>query len=186
VLGIRLLQRRVVQDALSELGPLQAVLAGIPPRKPFLQVTDQSLSQAQRSFSTRLMLSVVLFWVGIALVLITVIYGLLSGMQSQPAWLTTGVLGGGSILSFIFGAVLNQQGAQRAMLEEITSRELILSRYAQRAELVDALLAVLSRSPPEKWDLKLIRDILAFDEPHTEPPGGTKKPPGAEGGSSTV
>jgi hypothetical protein len=169
-LGFRLLQRRVVQEALSELGPLQAVLAGIPPRKPFLQVTDQSLSQAQRSFSTRLMLSVVLFWVGLILVLFTVAYGLLSGMTSIPKWLTAGVLGGGSFLSFIFGAVLNQQSVLRATLQEITSRELSLARYAQRAELVDALLAVLSRSEPAKWDLSMIRSILAFDELHQEPP----------------
>jgi hypothetical protein len=164
--AMRMSQRRVIQETLGELGPLQAALAGLPPRKPMLQVVEQSLDNARSSFVVRTWLSVALFSLGAVCFVGLLIFGLGNGFND---WLTSATVGGTGIASFVFSMLGNRQAETRATLKEITELELTVARAAQRTEIVDRYFAEQVQAgigTKSAQDMKALLQLL--DEPATQ------------------
>lgn len=137
----RLSQRKVLQDTLSELGPLQSTLAGLPPRKPIAEAVEQSLKQAKRSFAVRTWLSVVLFGVGIALFISLFIYAWQTNFSANP--FVTATVAGSGVVSFVLSMVANRQSEVRDTLNQIAQLQLEIADKAQRSEILDLYVAHL-------------------------------------------
>jgi hypothetical protein len=155
--AIRLNQRRIIKESLSELGPLQDTLAGIPPRKPFLQVVDQGLRHTRRAFTIRLWLSIILGAVGISLLIVTAIRGLQPGTGD---WITTATVGASGVISFIVSLVTTRQKEIGDNLIQVIREETQVAQNAQRSEIVDLYVAQLLRSGAKPQQLKEVLEIL--------------------------
>lgn len=157
--AISLSQRRVLQETLAQLGPLQSILAGIPPRKPYLLVAEQSLQQARRSFVLRSFVSQAIFVVGLVLFIILALQGIINGWDDQ---LTTAVVGGAGIVSLIFAMVYERQAELQATLEEIVRLQREVASDAQVSEIVDEYTARLFQSDADLADIATVESAITL------------------------
>jgi hypothetical protein len=152
----RLSQRRVIRETLAELGPLLDTLAGIPPRKPFMQVAEQSLRHTQRAFNFRLWLSITLGIVGVFLLIVTAVRGLQPGGDDP---ITTATIAGSGVISFLVSLVTLRQKEIGENLLQVTQEETRVAQAAQKSEIVDLYVAQMLRGAQPK-QLKGVLDIL--------------------------
>jgi uncharacterized membrane protein len=152
----RLSQRRVIRETLAELGPLLDTLAGIPPRKPFMQVAEQSLRHTQRAFNFRLWLSITLGIVGVFLLIVTAVRGLQPGADDP---ITTATIAGSGVISFLVSLVTLRQKEIGENLLQVTQEETRVAQAAQKSEIVDLYVAQMLRGAQPK-QLKGVLDIL--------------------------
>jgi len=167
----RLSQRKVLQDTLSELGPLQSTLAGLPPRKPIADAVEQTLKQAKRSFAVRTWLSVVLFGVGIALFVALFVYAWSTDFAGDP--FVTATVAGSGIISFVLSMVANRQSEIRDTLDQIAYLQLQIADRAQRSEILDLYVAHLVKQGFNGDRLDTLRDALDWLDPLNRSTNGT-------------
>ena len=154
----RLSQRQVIQETLSELGPLQSILAGIPARKPIAAAVEQGLRHTRRSFIVRTWSGALLFLVGVVLFTWLAIDGIRYGFTDA---VRTATIGGAGIVSFIFSIIGNSQKEARAALKETTELEMMIARHAQRAEILDLFVARISEDDRHSTRPEELQEILA-------------------------
>lgn len=174
--AIGLSQRRVVQSSLEELGPLQAILAGIPPRKPMSQTFEKTLAQAGRAFTARLWLSYILIVVGLGLLGFAVWNACCTGTQDIVESLAAG---GSGITAFIISLFVNRHKEIRDTLREVSEKTVEVAGHAHRAEIIDRYVSQVMQSDAG-MDAESLRAVLALIEAEQQ---GEEEGDGADNGA---
>jgi hypothetical protein len=159
----RISQRKVLQDSLSQLGPLQSTLAGLPPRRPVADALEETLKQAKRSFAVRTWLSVVLFGLGIALFVLLFVYAW--GTNLGPSPFVVATIAGSGVTSFVLSMIANRQREIRDTLDQIAQLQLEIAERAQRSDILDLYVAQLVKEGLSGDRLDTLREALNWLEP---------------------
>jgi len=124
--GVNTLKRNTFLKDYSGISKIQnEVRTGLGETRPLIQVIQETLTNANKTFTLSLTISKALFWTGLVFLSIALFQILVLGRTSYSA-VEVGVSGGIGILSWIVSTLLSQRKAMQDNLDNITQLEFTL------------------------------------------------------------
>ena len=164
-IAISLIRYRAVHRAVAGISQLQQEMAaGMGITRPLVQVVQETVTMARRTFSVVLRLNQATFWVGLAFMAIALFRILAMGDREL---LSTSVAGAGGLLTWLFSRFLARDKDIQANLGNVTQLELGLVGLAKQTMPLDNWLTSLVENPeglPEPTVAKVQKHLeWAFD-----------------------
>lgn len=153
----RLSQRKAIQDTLTEMGPLDAILSGVAISQPPVEAMHRNLKLARRALAARRFFSTLLLLAGLGLLGWMIIDGTLYGFKDFTKIMIIGITGGTLLLISIF---FNNPSQTRRALQDITKLEMDIAQSAQRAQIVNLYVAHLAKDGFKNQDAGELKKVL--------------------------
>lgn len=164
--GFSILQQKVLIKNFSGISQIQhEFLSGMGETRPLVQVIQETLTNANKTFSLSLVISKTLFWTGFVFISIALFQILVLGRTSyaqvgvgqvEPVvntatsianTATSGIMG---ILSWIVSALLSQRKKIQDSLDNITQLEFVLVGLAKQFSVIDLYVSDDSKHAESK------------------------------------
>lgn len=125
------------------------ILSGIGESRPLIQVIQETLTNAKKTFTQSLITSKAMFWTGLVFIVIALFQVLVLGNTSYSnvqvdtgaAALATGTTGGIGIFAWIVSTFLTQRKKMQENLNNITQLEFALVGFSKQLSLVDLFVS---------------------------------------------